>query len=343
MLTAIGRVYLQQGAFRESLSWLDNAVRLSETVDANPSRALALYHRGIAFESLGDHAKALELFAEALAIKERLGDRRQQAWILGHIGDAHAALRNQQAALDAYRRSLRISEDIGDPRGVASGLSKVASMSLELGDSEGSLASFKRSSRLFSDNQPAFAATAVSGMARAHAAAGQAQAALDQGAAPWRWREAAPTTCGGPHCVRSARSSDGLDIVTWRWYTCARVSPSSSRCASVSFRRPMSAPVFSKANKRCTPRPWNYSLSSAERTKRSKLRRGRAPAPSWTCCRRATPSARRHSRLRRCGARSSAARRRSSNSSRRQIASSHGWCSLTERSRRSRRRSRGSS
>ena len=196
MLTAIGRVYLQQGAFRESLSWLDNAVRLSETVDANPSRALALYHRGIAFESLGDHAKALELFAEALAIKERLGDRRQQAWILGHIGDAHAALRDQQAALDAYRRSLRISEDIGDPRGVASGLSKVASMSLELGDSEGSLASFKRSSELFSDNQPAFAATAVSGMARAHAAAGQAQAALDQG------RRAVEMARSGPDHVR---------------------------------------------------------------------------------------------------------------------------------------------
>ena len=217
MLTAIGRVYLQQGAFRESLSWLDNAVRLSETVDAKPSRALALYHRGIAFESLGDHAKALELFTEALAIKEQLGDRRQQAWILGHIGDAHAALRDQQAALDAYRRSLRISEDIGDPRGVASGLSKAASMSLELGDYEGALACVQALERTFFRQSAGVRRHGGqrdgAGLCRGGAGGGGPRAGTPRrgdGAT------AAPTSCGGRRCARSARSSDGSDIVRWR-------------------------------------------------------------------------------------------------------------------------------
>lgn len=198
MLTAIGRVYLQQGAFRESLTWLDKAVRLSQTVDAKPSRALALYHRGIAYEHLGDPAKAIELYSEALAIKEHLGDRRQQAWILGRMGEAQAALRNPQAALDAYRRSIRISEDIQDPRGMASGLSKAASMSLALGNHEQSLASFSRSRELLAATQPAFAASAVSGMARAYAAAGRAEPALIQA------RRAVEMARSGPDDVRWA-------------------------------------------------------------------------------------------------------------------------------------------
>ena len=109
-------------------------------------------------------------------------------------------------------------------------------MSLELGDYEGSLASFKRSSELFSDHQPAFAATAVSGMAQVHAAAGQAQAGLEQDAAPWRWRTAAPTRAVVVvACARLDRATVGHREVAL--ITCARVSPSSidaRACRSVS-------------------------------------------------------------------------------------------------------------
>ena len=196
MLTVIGRAYLQQGAYREAFSWFDRGVRQSQTADARPSRGLAFYHLGIACYGIGEHAKALDAYAQALAIKEELADRRQQAWILSRIGDVHASDGDHVKALAAYRRATGIWEAIGDPRGTAGGLAQVARASLETGDYETALASYRRAADLYGKGQPAFTASALSGMARVYAASGDESAALEHA------RQAAALARGGPDDVR---------------------------------------------------------------------------------------------------------------------------------------------
>jgi CHAT domain-containing protein len=198
MLTVLGRAYLQQAAYREALVWFDHAVELSHRADARPARALALYHMGIAQDGLGHPGRALELYAEALTIKEELGDRRQQAWILGRMGDAHAVQRDYPAALDAHGRAIEIWEAIRDPRGTATGLSKSALIHFERGAYEASIAAFQRAGKLFGASQPAFAASALAGMGKAYAAAGNEVLALEQG------RRAVEAARRGPDDVRWA-------------------------------------------------------------------------------------------------------------------------------------------
>ena len=195
MLSVIGRGYLLQGAYRDALGWFERALALSRQIGDRPNRALALYHMGIAHDELGDPARALTLYAQALVLKEELGDRRQQAWILRHMGDAHAARGDLSSALDAHGRALGIWREIRDPRGMATGLSRSAVIHFELRHYQESAELFRRASEL-GTSQPAFLATAVSGMGKAHAAAGNKTPALEHG------RRAAEIARTGPDDVR---------------------------------------------------------------------------------------------------------------------------------------------
>jgi tetratricopeptide (TPR) repeat protein len=72
---------------------------------------------GHAYNSLGEHAKAIHYYEPALAIARETGDRRGEANHLGNLGRACRSLGRFTKAIEHHERSLAISRDLGDRSG----------------------------------------------------------------------------------------------------------------------------------------------------------------------------------------------------------------------------------
>ncbi len=72
---------------------------------------------GVCYAGVGDHEKALEYFAEALAINREHGFRALQGNNLHHMGDSYAALGDRATARERWQEALvayRESQAIGN-------------------------------------------------------------------------------------------------------------------------------------------------------------------------------------------------------------------------------------
>ena len=98
---------------------LDRTLALPPDDAEDPTvRARALNVAGYAWMSI-DRQRALELFAEGLALYRHAGDRRGEAWCLRGLGYVHLTWNEIDAADGLNEQSLLICREIGDRIGIA--------------------------------------------------------------------------------------------------------------------------------------------------------------------------------------------------------------------------------
>jgi tetratricopeptide (TPR) repeat protein len=72
---------------------------------------------GSCYCSLGQYAKAMELYEQALAIEEEMGDRALQGATLGSLGNCYRSLGQYAKAIQRYEHCFAIQKELGDRAG----------------------------------------------------------------------------------------------------------------------------------------------------------------------------------------------------------------------------------
>ncbi len=122
-LTQIGSVYLRAGLSWRALVWFNKA-------RASGGQASALTGMGVAWQRLGQPARALPLFQHALALFDTPAEK---AAVWCHIGRLHLSLDQPWSAMDAFERALAL----GDLKARADALSGMARAARMQGDLPG--------------------------------------------------------------------------------------------------------------------------------------------------------------------------------------------------------------
>jgi tetratricopeptide (TPR) repeat protein len=116
----------QRADAKRVLAAASRASAKAETQGAHLLQAKARRHQGAAWRRLGDNAKALANYENALQLYTAAGDRAGAAGILRDIADTTAEQGDYSAAMELYRRSLAVAREIGNAGGEAADLNNIA-------------------------------------------------------------------------------------------------------------------------------------------------------------------------------------------------------------------------
>ncbi|MBK9276061.1 MAG: tetratricopeptide repeat protein [Flavobacteriales bacterium] len=123
-----------------ALVLVDELMAFSEDRKLLDGQISALNLRAIAAAIANDHAQALELNEQIIAMATAKGDQERVADVLGNMGIIYRKQGDLPRALDHYQRSLALKEAQGDQRGIATTLTNMAVIHRDMGDMDKALA-----------------------------------------------------------------------------------------------------------------------------------------------------------------------------------------------------------
>lgn len=122
-LAALGRLHARLGRVDKTVQFCLRA--LAETSESGAGRAATCEELGQAYSRLGDHARAVSWYVQAVDIYRALGDGFYQAGALLGLGDAQRSAGETRAARAAWRQAAGIFEVLGSTR-ASDALSRLA-------------------------------------------------------------------------------------------------------------------------------------------------------------------------------------------------------------------------
>ena len=127
---------------RERIRWLEASAEVARKLGNRDREGVALGNLGIAYRHLGESKRAIEYFAQHLAIVRETGARRGEANALGNLANAYQQLGEPKRASEYYEQHLVIARETGDRRGEGRTL-------VNLGNAYGQLGEPKRAIEYF--------------------------------------------------------------------------------------------------------------------------------------------------------------------------------------------------
>ena len=110
----------------DGLPYIDQLLRLADTLDNNHYRAWALYHHAIISRHQGNYSVSLDLSAHAQMLFRRLDESIGIANCYNTSGLVLQFQGNYAEALKNHLEALRIREEIGDKKGIANSYTNIA-------------------------------------------------------------------------------------------------------------------------------------------------------------------------------------------------------------------------
>ena len=133
-LAAVVFRYLETGGHVEaSVTVHSHALQAARDVGDRAAEASALTHLGIVWWGQGQHQRAGEHLAQALAVFRAIGDRLGEARALGNLGLVDLDQGRYPQAVGRVRKALALYRDTGDQLGEARALSDLARVGEEQG------------------------------------------------------------------------------------------------------------------------------------------------------------------------------------------------------------------
>jgi len=103
-----------------AIEYFDRAQREFEALGNDLNRSTTLDNLGLAYQSLGDDARALEFGRMALSLARKAGDTRMEGIALDSLGNAETHRGNYREALALYDQALKCHQDFAWGRAQAS-------------------------------------------------------------------------------------------------------------------------------------------------------------------------------------------------------------------------------
>ena len=149
LVNNIGKVYSDLGDKAKALSNYEEALPLFRQVGDKAGEATTLNNIGKVYSDLGDKAKALSYYEEALPLFRQVGDKAGEATTLNNIGKVYSDLGDKAKALSNYEEALPLRRQVGDKAGEATTLCNIGAVYDDLGDKAKALSNYEEALPLF--------------------------------------------------------------------------------------------------------------------------------------------------------------------------------------------------
>lgn len=119
---------------RERIHWLELSLAAAQRLKLRRLEGAALGNLGLAHESLGEYARAIEYHQQDLRIAREIRDRRSESSALGNLGNAYSHSGEYRSAIECLEQDFKISREIGDRRGEGASLGNLGLAYVNLGE-----------------------------------------------------------------------------------------------------------------------------------------------------------------------------------------------------------------
>jgi CHAT domain-containing protein/Tfp pilus assembly protein PilF len=163
------------------LKQLDMVLKDIQTKISNPAgEARILTNIGEVYSSIGEPAKALEYFNQALSILKKIGDRAAEAKTLTNIGEVSSNIGKLEQALSYYEQGLYIQGEVDDRAREGETLSKIGTIYINIGELQKALDYYQTALPIHREvgNRPSEART-LTNIGEVYQTIGQPQKALE--------------------------------------------------------------------------------------------------------------------------------------------------------------------
>ncbi|HZU24227.1 MAG TPA: CHAT domain-containing tetratricopeptide repeat protein [Bryobacteraceae bacterium] len=134
-----GQFLAMAGDFRAALPWFERAAPVIRGLNDPRAEAHLLSVMALVYTNLEEHARAIELYRQALPLEKAAGQEWESALTLNNLADSESALGRVDLALDYLREEKALRTALDDELGLNQTLVGMASRYLEMGDSENAL------------------------------------------------------------------------------------------------------------------------------------------------------------------------------------------------------------
>ena len=148
----LGKYSIQAGNARRAIDdYLVHALVVQNQLGSEEGRADVLNALGVAFNKLGELARAAENYEQAAVIRRRIGDERGYATTLRNLAKIHTVRGEHAAARRQLEEALPILERLGDGPGIADLYNEFGVLAEERGSYEEALGYYQRALRIRRD------------------------------------------------------------------------------------------------------------------------------------------------------------------------------------------------
>ncbi|MGP1384258.1 MAG: tetratricopeptide repeat protein [Thainema sp.] len=125
VLCNLGIAYRSLSQYEKAIELYQQSLKITQEIGDRHGEANNLGNLGSAYYSKGQYEKAIELYQQSLTIKQEIGDRECEAVALGNLGSAYRSLGQYEKAIELYQQSLKIQQELGYFRYAAATLSNL--------------------------------------------------------------------------------------------------------------------------------------------------------------------------------------------------------------------------
>lgn len=128
----------------ESLTWLEEVIRLSFNPPDPGARSQAYRFTGAIYKNRGDYAKSLSFHLKSLKINDSLNNKQALAANYNDIGIVYKNLGDYQNALEAYQKANALVTEMAMPKGIVMTLNNLGTIYEALGQYDDALKYYNR-------------------------------------------------------------------------------------------------------------------------------------------------------------------------------------------------------
>ena len=112
----LGLAYDDLGEFAKAIEYYERSLILLRETGDKRGEGIMLGNLGITYKNLGETAKAIEYHEQSLVVAREIADRRAEGNALGNLGNAHERLGETAKAIEYHDQALVVSRETGDRR-----------------------------------------------------------------------------------------------------------------------------------------------------------------------------------------------------------------------------------
>ncbi len=132
-LTGLMHLYIQRDKIVAAQT-VEEALRRARSLGDDNVLSEVLHRATLCYFELGDTARCVPLYIEAIELNHRLGNRLQEEGSLGNLGALYIGLGLYKQARSLLERAIAFARSLGSRRTLAYGLSNLAECYLDTGD-----------------------------------------------------------------------------------------------------------------------------------------------------------------------------------------------------------------
>jgi tetratricopeptide (TPR) repeat protein len=176
---SLGTFQTRRGLFQDRLRWLAPALAATQQQQEQKAEARMLNGYGYVYSALGEKAKALAYYEQALPLWRQVEDKKGEAATLTNIGAVYSALGEKEKALAYYEQALPLRRQVGDKAGEATTLTAIGVVYDALGEKAQALAYYEQALTLWRQaSDKAGEATTLTNIGAVYDALGEKEKAL---------------------------------------------------------------------------------------------------------------------------------------------------------------------